>query len=111
MCLTSQLAWLLKPSSFSLLFPLFLFIHWVLDRSRGLGAFKLGKSRREEDCNERAITQSTEGVMDEKEWRRKGKELKDERIGDALHFSSSGVSNRLPVTDYPKNLRTTNSRL
>lgn len=38
---------------------------------------------------------------DEKEWTKKGKERRDERMGDALHSSSSGASNRLPVTDYP----------
>ncbi len=34
-----------------------------------------------------------------KEWTKKGKELRDERMGDALHLSSSEVSSRLPVTD------------
>lgn len=46
------------------------------------------------------------GKKDEKEWTKKGKELKDERMGDALDSSGSGVSNSLPVTDYsapPKN--------
>lgn len=39
--------------------------------------------------------------MDEKEERREnGKELREDEMRAALHFISSGVSNRLPVTDY-----------
>lgn len=116
--MTRQLAWLLNIKV-SLFCILLFSACWVLDRSRGLGALKLslntelGKSRKEEGCNEWAITWSREGVMvakRKKRWKRMEKEKKgaERWKDDALHSSSSGVSNRLPMTDYPRRLRTTN---
>lgn len=106
------LAWMLNLQVS--LFCFFAALCWVLDCSRGLGALKLNS----EQAGKRKIAMlellhgagsewwMQNGKKDEKEWTKKGKELKDERMGDALDSSGSGVSNSLPVTDYsapPKN--------